>query len=425
MLGVLLALALVAPNEPQDCERVRCSRARGFRADAPRRALALFEFAPAEGWGLTPTCACTSPTGAKGEVLTFTRASSAVCTKGNWSGSIADGDLVTCSTDQPRVMPGGDGSGGNGLFIEDTRTNTCLRGRALCNAAWSDVGTPSCSADQATGPFGQLTMDQFTDNDGAAIEGRSQSISTTSATKHSFSCYVKAGTATSASLTLTGTGSAAGDCSATATGLSSTTSTRISCTSPAAYAGTLTAVTVAIGVGSQASDTGTLFVEACEHEVSAPFPSSYVDTDGSAAARAVEVGSFALPVAMNASTGSHAVTFVPEWSTSSPASPYLLVYDSSARMAYDNGGDSIGLYDGVNDTQNSTTFTAGTPKRIWTSYTGVTATANDGADTTTGTFDGTMGAAALSTFFVCNGAGVRAFGVCKRVCGDPDTSRCR
>lgn len=424
MLGVLLALALVAPNEPQDCERVRCSRARGFRADAPRRALALFEFAPAEGWGLSPTCACIAPTGAKGEVLTFTRASSGTCTKGNWLESIADGDLVTCSTDQPRVMPGGDGSGGNGLFIEDTRTNTCLRGRALCNAAWSDVGTPSCSADQATGPFGQLTMDQFTDNDGAAIEGRSQSISTTSATKHSFSCYVKAGTATSASLTLTGTGSAAGDCSATATGLSSTTSTRISCSSSAAYAGTLTAVTVAIGVGSQASDTGTLFVEACQHEVSAPFPSSYADTDGSAAARGVEVATFALPVAMNASTGSHALTFVPEWSTPL-GSPYVLTYDTAARMIYDNTGDSIGLWDGTNDTQNATTFTAGTPKRIWTSYTGTTATANDGTDTATGTFDGTMGTGPLTTISVCNGVAVRSFGVCKRVCADPVVSRCR
>lgn len=389
-----------------------------------KRQLAFFEFAPAEGWGLTPACACATVTGAKGEAVTITRASSASCITGSMV-DVEDGAFVTCADNLPRIMPGGDGSGGNGIAAEGGRTNTCIRSKEQCNAAWADVGTPSCSADQAAGPRGAATMDQFTDNAAGAFEGRSQVISTTSATRHTWSCYVKAGTATSASVVLAGTGSATGDCTGTVTGLSTTKSKRVYCVSPAAFGGTLTAVTVTIRVGTVAADQGTLFVDACQHEVSATHPSTFIATDGTSASRPAEVITATLPLAMSASTGSHAVTFVPFWSTSETGTPYLLVYDGSGRALYDNGGDSIGVFDGANDIQNSTTFTAGTPKRVWSSYEGATITVNDGADTTTGTFDGTFGSAALTSLGLCNGFGTRADGVCKRICADLDPLRCR
>lgn len=422
MLGVLLALALTGPVEP-DCERVRCPRVREARPDSSRRAFAFFEFAPPEGTGMTAPCACTTPTGAKGETLTFTRASSATCLKCTTTTGIENGDMVTCLTDQPRVMPGGDGTGGVGLLVEDARTNTCLRSAELCNAAWSDVGTPACSSDQAIGPFGTQTMDQLTDNDGAAFEGRSQAITTTSATQHSVSCFVKAGTATAASITLVGTGSSTGDCTGTATGLSTTTSTRVTCSSSAAYAGTLTAVTVTIRVGTVVGDQGTLFVEGCQHELSAPFASSYIATAGASATRAAEVARFS--VAMSQTSGSHAVTVVPEWSTGSGSAYALLTYDSSARMAYGNADSNVRIYDGTTEVSNATTYTAGTAKRIWSSYGGASMSVNDGADTASGAFDGTMGAGALTTLSVCNGIGLFGFSVCKRVCADLSEPRCR
>ena len=73
----LLAIALLAQA---DCTREggRCRGARmGDRGGGPR--FAYFEFAPEGGAGMTAACACTTPTGAKGETLTFSRASSGTC----------------------------------------------------------------------------------------------------------------------------------------------------------------------------------------------------------------------------------------------------------------------------------------------------------------------------------------------------------
>src|SRR5690242_20575791 len=89
-------------------------RPRIYRSDGPYRLSRLgqdgdptFEFAPANGAGMGAACACTNPTGSKGETMTFTRSSDAMCTKGNTTSSIANGDLVSCTTNQIRVMPGG------------------------------------------------------------------------------------------------------------------------------------------------------------------------------------------------------------------------------------------------------------------------------------------------------------------------------
>ena len=40
-----------------------------MQPNLPRTTLAYFEFAPASGAGMTSACACTTPTGAKGEAL--------------------------------------------------------------------------------------------------------------------------------------------------------------------------------------------------------------------------------------------------------------------------------------------------------------------------------------------------------------------
>lgn len=117
---------------------------------------AQFEFAPANGAGMGAACACTTPTGAKGEALTFTRASSGTCLKGGTVSGIANGDMVTCSTNQARVMPGGSGTGPLGLLVEGTGTNLVLRSEEFENAAWNTlaagVAAPTVTADQASGP---------------------------------------------------------------------------------------------------------------------------------------------------------------------------------------------------------------------------------------------------------------------------------
>jgi hypothetical protein len=127
--------------------------------------LALFEFAPASGLGMGAACACATPTGAKGEVVTFTRASSATCLKGNTTTGIQNGDMVTCGTNQARVMPGGDGSGGLGLLSERSRTNIALRSQEFDNAAvWvpasSVCGAITITANAATAPDNTLTAER-------------------------------------------------------------------------------------------------------------------------------------------------------------------------------------------------------------------------------------------------------------------------
>lgn len=395
------------------------------------QSFAFFEFAPTSGRGMTAACTCTSPTGAKGETLTLTRASNGTCLKSGTTSGIANGDMVTCSTNQPRVMPGGDGSGGNGLLVEGPRTNSCLRSQELDNAAWTSlangVAAATITADATAQPDGTTTAErlQIPATTGAQYSVRAQAATVTGAA--SASCFVK-GNASSGTTDICLNNNTAGsnyNCAACAFVSGSYNRCKVENVANAGANGTLlignaTGVTGGLGARSAAD----IFVTDCQWEVGA-FASSYIATAGAAVTRAAETASFALPAAMNASTGSHAVTFVPQWSTGVTVAPYLLIYDTEARALYKNAGDGINLWDGTNDVTNATTWTAGTAKRVWSSYTGSTAQVNDGADTTSGSFDGTFGAGALSTLHVGEGLGSHSFGVVKRVCADPSSTRCR
>lgn len=112
----------------------------------------------------TTAAAGSMPTGSKGEVLTFVRASTATCTKGNTKTGIQPGDLVTSAPGQLRVMPGGDGSGGLGVLIENWTVNNLLRSAELDNAAWSKnaVGStvPVVTANYALSPDGTMSAER-------------------------------------------------------------------------------------------------------------------------------------------------------------------------------------------------------------------------------------------------------------------------
>lgn len=127
---------------------------------------AFFEFAPANGAGMGAACACTTPTGAKGEAMTFARGSSGTCLKtvGVAPQAVANGDMVTCSSNQPRLMPGADGTGINGLLAEPSRTNVALQSQAFDNAAWLKSGSvaaaPTITANAAVAPDGTTTAER-------------------------------------------------------------------------------------------------------------------------------------------------------------------------------------------------------------------------------------------------------------------------
>ena len=287
--ALVLALPLLMGADDGRFYRERCSKRSGRDFICGASSFADLEFAPTSGVGMGLACAGTTPTGAKGETLTYTRASQGTCLKGHTTAGIATGDLAYVSNNVPAIMPGGTGNGALGILIEGARTNDCLRSDALDNVVWT--ATATVAANSVASPDGTTNADTLTDGSGGVSQGVCQNIVTASATRHSFSAFVRGGSVTSATLTMTGTGSATGDCSVSVTGLSGTTWNRPSCASSAAYAGTLTAVTVCIVVGNAASATGDIYAFGADHEVG-PAATSYIATVGTAATRAVVSASF-------------------------------------------------------------------------------------------------------------------------------------
>lgn len=253
-------------------------------------AFATVEFAPASGRGMVGPCSATAPKGAKGETLNFSGASVRYCSKTASSGfagtGIVDGDWVAMASGQPRVeyqVPGI-----LGLRTEQGASEILLQTARICNAAYADVGTPACTANQGTGPLGTATAALLTDNDAVTQEGRSQFVASASQTRHTVWCSVKAGSATSATITLVGTGDGSVNCTGTVTGLSSTTSSTVECTS-AGTPSTLTGVTMSILVGTVVADQGTILVDACNIvPLSAHGRTSYMDATAAGTNRADE-----------------------------------------------------------------------------------------------------------------------------------------
>ena len=126
--------------------------------------LAFFEAFNSRGMGTFGPCSTTAPTGARGEVLTFTRASAATCTKTASGGlattGIADGDLVSLSSNVARVEY--DSAGTLGLLVEAARTNSLVRSQEIDHAGWTKGGAiGTITADYATAPDGTLTADRY------------------------------------------------------------------------------------------------------------------------------------------------------------------------------------------------------------------------------------------------------------------------
>lgn len=122
----------------------------------------FFEFAPTSGAGMGTACACTTVTGAKGEAVAFTRASSAYCTKeGLATTGLTTTSMVLCGTNQIRVEA--DGSGVLGILVENARTNSTLHSEEWDHASYinATVGASAIvvTANTATTPWGTLTAD--------------------------------------------------------------------------------------------------------------------------------------------------------------------------------------------------------------------------------------------------------------------------
>ena len=258
----MLPLVLLLLAQPVSDSRVtRVERVPGGRAEGGRsgvKAWAFFEAFPASGAGTFGACSTTPPTGAKGETLSFARTGAATCTRTATGGlattGIADGDLSEMSGNQARVEY--DSSGVLGLLVEALGVNVLPRFIEFANATWADVGTPTLTGSQTspfTGTYATSAV-LFSDNDGAAFEGRSQPITVTAGAAYFGYCFVKAGTATSARIVLDGT-------AATITGLSSSTWSIVEVADVSASAAS---VTLEVDVGSTTATTGTVTFGGCD-----------------------------------------------------------------------------------------------------------------------------------------------------------------
>lgn len=104
---------------------------------------AFFEAFPASGAGTTTACSTTPPTGAKGEALTFSRASVAECYSN-------DGQTLTqVGVNVPAISSGVVTSTWMGIWTEQSRDNEAVYSRDLSQAAW--VKTSMTCAKTATG----------------------------------------------------------------------------------------------------------------------------------------------------------------------------------------------------------------------------------------------------------------------------------
>lgn len=114
----------------------------------------------------------------------FSRATSGTCLKAGTTTNIANGDMVTCGANQPRVMPGGNGGGGLGLLMESGRTNLALRSQEFDNASWANFTAGSGtnptkgSANTDVSPDGTTTAERVTFNATGAADssGLSQGV---------------------------------------------------------------------------------------------------------------------------------------------------------------------------------------------------------------------------------------------------------
>jgi len=137
LLALLLGQLVLQPADP---------RGPIITNPATMRRLAFFEAFPSNGAGTSGACSTTPPTGAKGEVLTFTRAGSAWCTNDDYS-------LTLLSANQPRVMRGRGPAAPLALYVEETAgQNDVLHNRDGSQAAWTKASL-TC-AKTATGVDG-------------------------------------------------------------------------------------------------------------------------------------------------------------------------------------------------------------------------------------------------------------------------------
>jgi hypothetical protein len=155
----MIAASAVAQSRVYDrgCDFSSRRSSRGGVACA--RSTPAFQFAPASGAGMGTACSGSAITGSSGQPITVARSSGRSCLKGGELASIANGDMVILSSNQPAVQPGGDGTGALGVSVWESRTNSVCYSQDLTHAPWASFGdfSPTVTANAAVAPDGTTT----------------------------------------------------------------------------------------------------------------------------------------------------------------------------------------------------------------------------------------------------------------------------
>ncbi len=289
-VATAIAVGVIAAGSSQSLRNFIIGGNTGTAGTASPVGRAFFELAPSDGAGMGGVCACESIQGAKNETVNFTRSSAAYCTKHDELQNIVAGDMVLCAANQPRVMPGGDGTGAKALKLESTGPNALAWSEDFTKSS-SWVSTVVITANDAGDPAGGNTADILdARGDGGFTVCQTDTLATNK--KHTASWYVSGGTQTGVTLSMTGTGAHAGDKSCAATNLSMPDGgplawRRVVCTSDQDYqadGGSLTAVTTCLTL----SGAGTVFAWGAKHE-DKDYATSYYPTGADAGTRASDI----------------------------------------------------------------------------------------------------------------------------------------